>query len=167
LLPENADKRLEYIGGEMVEVLVPFSTAVISASIAAEIGTYVNDNHLGYLTGAQGGYQVSGERYLPNVAFSSKARPPKFPSETWVSFAPDLVVEMESLRRRVSEIADKVVNYLLAGTVVWYVCPDQVQVKVYEPGQPVKTLTINDTLDGGKVLPGFKVALKDIFPAED
>jgi hypothetical protein len=45
--------------------------------------------------------------------------------------------------------------------------PDEQKVKVYEPGKPVKTLTINDTLDGGKVLPGFKVALKDIFPKED
>ena len=56
LLPENDDRRLEYIGGEIVEVLVPFSTAVISASMATAIGNYVDDNHLGYVTGAQGGY---------------------------------------------------------------------------------------------------------------
>src|SRR5579871_141025 len=163
LLPENADRRLEYIGGELVEVLLPFSTAVISTSIAAAIAKYVHEDHLGYVTGAQGGYKVSGERYLPNIAFSSKARHPKFPSETWVSFAPDLVVEMDSPSRRVSEIADKIANYLLAGTLVWYVCPDQAQVKVYQPGQAVKTLWIDDVLDGGDMLPGFKLTLKDIF----
>ena len=54
-------------------------------------------------------------------------------------------------------------NYLLAGTLLWYVYPDEQRIKVYEPGQPAKTLGIDDVLDGGKVLPGFNLAVKDIF----
>jgi hypothetical protein len=29
----------------------------------------------------------------------------------------------------------------------------------------VKRLTVNDTVDGGDVLPGFSMPVKDIFPA--
>jgi hypothetical protein len=34
---------------------------------------------------------------------------------------------------------------------------------VYAPGQPVKTFGIDDTLDGGDVLPGFALAVREIF----
>ena len=103
---------------------------------------------------------------MPDVGFISKARQPKSSHDTWNPQAPDLAVEVVSPSDRASKIADKVANYLLAGTLLWYFYPDEQQVKVYEPGQPAKTLDINGLLDGGKVLPGFKLALKDIFPAE-
>jgi hypothetical protein len=34
---------------------------------------------------------------------------------------------------------------------------------VYAPGQPKRTININDILDGGDVLPGFSMPLKEIF----
>jgi Uma2 family endonuclease len=61
------------------------------------------------------------------------------------------------------EITHKVVNYLAAGTVVWVIYPDKQQAEVFEPGRPARTLNIGDVLDGGDVLPGFKLALSDIF----
>jgi len=166
-LPENADRHLEFIGGEIVEVLTNSLTSRIAANILIEIGYHNKQHNLGYITGEQGGYRVSGEDYLPDVGFISKARHPKGPRETWVPYAPDLAVEVVSPSDRVSKIAVKVANYLAAGTFVWYFYPDEQVAIVYEPGQPVKTLTINDTLDGGKVLPGFKLTLKDTFPTDD
>ncbi|GIK67632.1 MAG: hypothetical protein BroJett018_54260 [Chloroflexota bacterium] len=35
--------------------------------------------------------------------------------------------------------------------------------QVYRPGQPVQTLNINDSLSGDEILPGFTLALKDVF----
>ncbi|HLY24733.1 MAG TPA: Uma2 family endonuclease [Aggregatilineales bacterium] len=166
-LPENADRALEYIGGEIVEVVSNSLSSQIGINIGAEIRFYLKANDIGYLTGEQGGYRVSGEDYMPDVGFISKARHPKRPRETWVPIAPDLAVEVVSPTDRPKDIGDKIANYLAAGTVAWYFYPEAQEVKVYQPGKPVKTLTINDTLDGGKVLPGFKVALKDIFPADD
>ena len=76
---------------------------------------------------------------------------------------PDLAVEVVSPTDRASKIADKVANYLLAGTLLWYVYPDEQQIKVYKSGQPARTLGIDDVLDGDRVLPGFKLVVKDIF----
>ncbi len=58
----------------------------------------------------------------------------------------------------------KIGNYLAAKTVIWVVYPLEKVVHVYVPGEPVQTLDINGTLDGGKILPGFTLAVKDIFP---
>ena len=165
-LPENAQKRLEYIGGEIVEVVSNSDASEIAIRIAMKIGIYVEAHDLGRVTGADGGYKVSGEDYIPDVGFISKARQPKRPHIAWNPLAPDLAVEVVSPTDRANEIADKVANYLSAGTLLWYAYPSRQQIKVYEPGQPVKTLGIDDVLDGSKVLPGFKVALKDIFPTE-
>jgi Uma2 family endonuclease len=165
-LPENAHKRLEFIGGEIVEVVSNSDASEIAANLLAEIQVFVKAHHLGRVTGADGGYRVSGEDYIPDVGFISKSRQPQRPHVTWNPLAPDLAVEVVSPADRAKDIADKVANYLLAGTLLWYVYPDEQQVKVYAPGQPVKTLGLNDVLDGGQVLPGFTLAVKDIFPTE-
>jgi Uma2 family endonuclease len=52
---------------------------------------------------------------------------------------------------------------LAAGTVVWLFYPDEQEAKVYQPGLPVQTVTRDGELDGGAVLPGFKLRLNDIF----
>jgi len=162
-LPENRDKRLEFIGGEIVEVVSNYYSSEIGATFLAEIKVYARVNKLGRVTGADGGYKVSGERYIPDVGFISSARQPKPSRESWNSNAPDLAVEVISPTDKPKDVTDKVMNYVAAGTVVWLVYPDEKQVKVYEPGQPVKTYTVKDELDGGRVLPGFKLSLKDVF----
>jgi Uma2 family endonuclease len=164
-LPENADKRLEFIGGEVIEVVSNNYSSVIAARILMAIGVYTQREKLGFVTGADGGYVVSGERYIPDVAFISKAKQPEPSRETYNSKAPDLAVEVVSPTDALSDIVDKVAGYLAAGTVVWVVYPDKQQAKVYEPGQPVKTVGIDGALDGGSVLPGFKLLLKDVFAA--
>jgi Uma2 family endonuclease len=166
-LPENADRHLEYIGGEIVEMVSNSKASAIAARLLIKIGSHVEAHRLGRVTGADGGYKVSGENYMPDVAFISNTRQPKDPDVAWNPLPPDLAVEVASPTDRPAVIADKVTNYPLAGTLLWYVLPDVKQVKVYEQGQPAKTLGIDDVLDGGKVLPEFKLAVKDIFPAEE
>ena len=47
--------------------------------------------------------------------------------------------------------------------LVWVVDPDSQTVTVNALGQPPRTLGIGDALDGGEVLPGFRVAVAEIF----
>ena len=162
-LPENADKRLEFIGGEIIDVVTNNYNSEIAATILAEIKVYAKTHDLGRVTGADGGYKVSGERYIPDVAFISKSKQPASSHEAYNSNAPDLAVEVVSPTDSTKEILDKVANYLAAGTVVWLIYPDKRQAKIYEPGQPVKTIIAEGVLDGGSVLPGFKLPLKDVF----
>jgi Uma2 family endonuclease len=162
--PENADRLFEYIGGEIVEVVANNYSSEIAATILAEVKTFAKVNKLGRVTGADGGYIVSGEKYIPDVAFISFAKQPEPSHEAYNPNPPDLAVEVLSPSNTEGQMLVKVANYLAAGTMVWRVKPTEKQVIVFAPGKPARTLTINDTLDGGDALPGFKLAVRDIFP---
>jgi Uma2 family endonuclease len=164
LLPENAERMFEYIGGEIVEVVSNNYSSEIGASFLVEIGGFVKKNRLGRVTGADGDYRIAGERYIPDVAFISKSRQPEPSHEAYNPNPPDLAVEVLSPTNDADEMRIKVVNYLLAGTTVWVVDPINKRVEVYIPNQSPFIVGIDGELDGGTVLPGFKLPLRDIFP---
>ena len=164
-LPENADRLFEFIGGEIFEVPSNPYSSKISIRIARYVGAFVDDNELGHVTGEAGGYMVGGERYAPDVAYISYEKQPELATEGYNPNPPDLAVEVVS-SDSVSEnekLTIKVANYLAAGTVVWVARYSKEQFEIYRSGQPVVTLRKGDTLDGGDVLPGFKVKIDDIF----
>jgi Uma2 family endonuclease len=167
-LPENADRLFEFIGGEIVEVMSrPYASSLV-VSVNMYLHQYVDSRKLGYITGKKGGYAISGERYQPDLAFISRLRQPQLPRFGYVPNAPDLVVKVDSPADTAfgRDLRIKTLNYLAAGTHIWILVPDQQVVEVYIPGQPVKIIGIDGTLDGGDVLPGFTLAVKDIFPDE-
>lgn len=163
MLPENAERLFEFIGGEVVEVPSnPYSSA-IGMRIATDISVFVRQNNLGHVTGEAGGYMVAGERYAPDVAFVSKGRQAELPREGYNPIPPDLAVEVVSPGDSEKLLRIKIANYLAAGVVVWLFYPDSKEVEIYVPGEAVKVLDAEQTLDGGRVLPGFKLTLSDIF----
>lgn len=162
-LPENTDKNFEFIAGELVEVPSNTFSSYISSLFNMYIALFVVQNQLGYVTGEAGLYRVSNERYAPDVGYISKTRQPEISREVPNPLPPDLAVEVVSPSDVDKNVTIKVGNYLAAGTVVWLVRPDEQQVEIYEPGQPVKVLGSTDTLAGGNVLPGFTLPLSQIF----
>ncbi len=164
-LPENADKLFEFIGGESVEVPSNPYVSEIAALIIFFIQLHLREQGIkGHVTGEAGGYMVSGERYAPDVAFISRAKQPELARQGYNPNPPDLAVEVLSPTDTDRHLRIKITNYLLAGTVVWVVHPDNREVEVYVPGQPVKIVDVNGTLDGGEVLPDFSLMVKEIFP---
>jgi Uma2 family endonuclease len=162
--PENVHQNFELIAGEIVEKMVssPRSSS-IGALLAGLLIIHVRERGLGRVTGADGGYMVGGERYIPDAAFISKARQPVQPTDAYNPLAPDLAVEVLSPTNDDEEMRLKVVNYLAAGTVVWVINPDKQRVEVYQSGQSVKTLGENDTLDGRDLLPDFTLPVIALF----
>ncbi len=165
-LPENADRLFEYIGGEIVEVPSNPYASKKGGIIFGELYIFLKDKDWGYLTGEAGGYMVSGERYAPDVAYISKKKQPELAQDGYNPLPPDLAVEVDfpSTFRSQEELRIKVANYLAAGTVVWIACPELKKVEIYTPGQPYREVGINGVLDGGDVLPGFKLPVRVIFP---
>jgi Uma2 family endonuclease len=161
-LPENANRLLEYIGGEIVEVVSNNYSSQIGMLVGSRLTVFVYDRKLGYVTGADGGYIVSGERYIPDAAYVSKARQPKPSREAYNPIAPDLAVEVLSPSNTPSEMRIKMVNYLKAGTILWLVDPDAQQIEIFDPRNPTKVVGIEGTLDSD-LLPGFSLAVREIF----
>jgi Uma2 family endonuclease len=161
-LPENADKRFEFIGGGAVEVPSnPYSSHVASI-IHGELYIFLKGKNLGYLTGEGGGYRVYGDRYAPDVAFLRTGK--TLSKQGYNPDPPDLAVEVLSPGNTESEMRLKVVNYMNDGATVWVVDYESKTVDVFVPGQKAVRLTEKDTLDGGTVLPGFTLPVADIFP---
>lgn len=166
-LPENADKIFELIGGEIVEVPSNLKASTISSRVSGFIFIYLQSNDIAHLGGEAGGFYVAGERYAPDVSVLLKIKQAEPDSSGYNSFPPDLAVEADlpTSYQSQAQLRIKIVNYLAAGTTVWLLRPETKSAEAYRPGQPVQILNINDALDGDDILPGFKLALKDIFGA--
>jgi Uma2 family endonuclease len=171
--PDNADKLLELIDGEIVEVAASSAVpSIITVEITLFVGSHVKQHDLGYVTSAEGGFVLSPKNVLmPDMGFIAKERVAKLP-ERFFPGAPDLAVEVVSPTDRKASVHRKALRYIKYGVRLgWVVYPEQKMVDVYRPAETTKALVqeldIDGTLDGFDVLPGFTLAVRDIFKAVD
>jgi len=177
-LPENADKHLELIEGVLYEMSpTGWLHGDIAGEFYAHVHNFVKPRKLGRVTAAETGFilfkspdpQGKDTVIAPDVGFIAAARVPAELPEQYVPFAPDLAVEVVSPGNTKEEINLKVEAYLRYGTrLVLIVYPRAQKIHVYRPSEnanaaSVEFLGIDDTFDGGDVLPGFKLALRDLF----
>jgi Uma2 family endonuclease len=167
-LPENEDLLLEFIDGEISEVVSSLTSSEIAIIIAVAIGVYLKTNPLGRLTGSDGGFRVGRNRFIPDVAYTSKARLASFKGlKGYGPIPPDIAIEVISPSDSIRKVTKKISNYMAAGVIVWAVWPEDQQIDVHIPGQETQALTIKDTLDGtahtNGLLPGFALPLSEVF----
>jgi Uma2 family endonuclease len=168
-LPENADRRLELIAGEIIDVPSNPFASNIAGLILFFIRLFLHQNGLtGTVTGPDGGFLISGQVLAPDVAYLSPTRQPQPVTRGFSSVPPELAVEVISDPANTVEqrtLRRKLTIYLSAGCIVWIVDPFTRTVEVYAPGQPGLVLDETGTLTLETVLPGFALPVKDIFPA--
>jgi Uma2 family endonuclease len=101
---------------------------------------------------------------VPDVAFVLKQRLPPIDQGGFWKLAPDLVIEIISPSETAKSIAEKVSDYLQAGTrLLWLVYPERQEVQEYRLDQPFHIYRIDEELDGREVLPGLRYALRELF----
>ena len=84
--------------------------------------------------------------------------------EQFITGAPDLAVEILSASSRWPDVEEILADYLASGArMVWVVEPRERRVVVRYPDRPSRILTGGDVLDGEDVVPGFRLALADLF----
>jgi len=153
-LPENADKSFEYIGEEIVEVVSNNYSSQVAFEIGFHIRLHVKQNKIkGHFTGADGGYIVQKERYIPDVGYISGKRQSEPCRVAYNPNYPDLAVEVVSPTDSERDVTIKVANYLASGTEVWLVYPEKKQGNIIIAGQAVKRLSENDIIEGSLVFP--------------
>jgi Uma2 family endonuclease len=78
--------------------------------------------------------------------------------------APDLAVEVLSEGITQDEMERKLKEYFLAGVrLVWFVEPRKRTVEVFTAPGACTVFTEEQTLDGGDVLPGLRLPVRDFF----
>jgi Uma2 family endonuclease len=107
---------------------------------------------------------------IPYVAFVSWNRLPdrRVPREPIPGLAPDLAVEVLSESNTPGEMARKRQEYFAAGVrLVWVVDPEARTVEVFTTPEHCTVLHEEHTLEGGEVLPGLTLPLRELFAALD
>lgn len=162
--PDNKNRLFELINGEIVEKVASFTPSKLAMRIGHLFSKYLDVHDIGYITGADGSYILSEDyEFMPDVGYISKARLPEEP-EREVNGPPDLAVEVKSPTDSKRALRQKAEDYLRFGTkMVLLVFPDEQLVEVYVPGQDVREVKVDGVLDGGDVLPGFTLPVRDIF----
>lgn len=168
-LPENADKNFELIKGEMVEEM---PSNLLSSEMASRLNQKIRnfvDAHgqFAWVTGEQGAYDVTDEdTFAPDVGVILKSRLPQLSEEGFGPLPPDFAIEVISPSdlKNPKRIRAKLEAYQQAKIpLVWLLYRNRQQVEVYVYGKLVRVAELNDTLDGGDVLPGFSITVKEIF----
>jgi Uma2 family endonuclease len=160
-------KPFELVHGKVVEVSPSGSRAsAIAGRIIGKIEAYLDKNPIGIVTIADGGYVLDGYNLrVPDVAYMSNEKWDSLPDpDKYAPFSPDIAIEVVSPTDGASEVQEKVGLYLESGVLlVWVVYPNRKEVIVYQPDGTSRTYTANDTLDAGKILPGFVLPVANIF----
>jgi Uma2 family endonuclease len=103
---------------------------------------------------------------IPDVSFISYDRVPerKALDAAVPDLGPDLAVEVLSEGNTEEEMERKRKDYFFSGArLVWLVDPEKRTVAVYTSPDKGTTLAEGQTLDGGSLLPGFSLPLKQLF----
>jgi Uma2 family endonuclease len=105
----------------------------------------------------------------PDGAFVSYKRWPKgqpqgIRDNAW-DVVPDLAIEVVSPTDYAEDLLTKVDEYFRAGvSLVWVAYPSLRLIQVYESMTRIRAVTATEELDGGAVLPNFRVAVATLFP---
>ena len=161
--------RYELVKGELKKMAPAGNEhGMLALEFAAELRNFVKANKLGKVYAAETGFKLTTDPdtvRAPDAAFISQKRLDEVgPVQGYWPGAPDLTVEVVSPNDLYTEVSDKVAEWLEAGSkMVVVVNPRRQQVFVHAPDTDVKVLGVDDTLDGGDVVPGWQLPIKELF----
>ncbi|MCS7167099.1 MAG: Uma2 family endonuclease [Gemmatales bacterium] len=162
---------LEWEYGHPVEVPMSILSGVISNELNHHLTLHVRAHRLGWVT-HEALIVLDRERRLarrPDVAFVSHQRWPldrPLPAVDDWAVVPDLVVEVLSPTEPMEKVLEKVKEYFHYGVrLVWVIAPRLRLAYVYSSPLSVLVRTEADALEGGEVLPDFRLPLREIFAA--
>lgn len=160
----------ELIDGVLVEKAMGARESLLAAYIIGLLRNHIEPEDLGVVLAPDGHIKVTPAQVrAPDVTFIPWSEFPgdEVPEgEAFWSVAPGLVVEVLSPTNTKAEIDRKLRELFAAGCkLAWVIDPETRTTKVHSSAARFKELGPDGVLDGGRVLPGFKLALADLFAA--
>jgi Uma2 family endonuclease len=167
-LNDRKRRRYELVNGVLVEKVMGLTESILALKLGSLLQAYLNVHDLGLLAGADGAMRLMpGLVRIPDLSFISWESVPvrgEIPDMPVGEMAPTLAVEVLSEGNTRGEMERKLREYFLAGVrLVWFVDPDQRTVEVFTAPDTARLLTQDQALDGGEILPGLSLAVREIF----
>jgi Uma2 family endonuclease len=140
----------------------------ITTEIAALLHGFVKPTGIGRVFTGDTGFVLSRTEKTalgPDIAFVRSDRlPAEEDRDSFLDLAPDLAVEVISPSDRLTEVTEKVVEYLDSGVrLVWVVEPKKRVITAYHASGSVDFLREDDEITGGDVIPGFRASVAHFF----
>ena len=167
-MPDDGFRR-ELVDGEVRVTPPPGEEhGVVAARILVKLGSHVFANDLGIVHAAETGFRISENPdtvLAPDAAYVSRERVERTAiAKGYRAGAPDLAVEVVSPSDSFADVEAKVTRWLAAGCrMVIVVNPARRAATVYRSRDDITLLTEGDVLDGGDVVPGWTLPLRDLF----
>lgn len=165
------DSLYEVIDGRVTE-LPPMGTypVEVATRLSAALDLFARGHGIGRILN-EALYRIDARNQKrPDVSFITYEKWPKArrtpKAQPW-QMVPDLAIEVVSETDRAGDVLGKVRDYFRAGVrVVWLVYPDLEVIHLFDSFQQIRVLTVGDDLDGGALIPGFRLPLAELFEGE-
>lgn len=168
LAAEARDNSLfELVDGVLVEKAMGQFESRIAAVLIYFLERFLSRHDLGIVYAPDATLRLMpGLVRLPDVCFVSWKRLPgrRLPSQPIADLVPDLAVEVLSVGNTKREMQRKLEEYFEAGVrLVWFIDPENRRAEVHTSPRKSKIIPQDGTLDGGRILPGFRLSLRKLF----
>ena len=154
----------ELVDGVLVEKPMGYEESRLAIELGFILVGFLRGHDLGTVAGEAGMMQLMpGLVRIPDVSFVLWEHLPERYGPI-PPMAPDLAVEVLSESNTPAEMERKLREYFAAGTqLVWYFDLKTRTVTVYTAPDRSTVLGESETLDGGNVLPGLAIPLRELF----
>ena len=164
------DGLCELVDGQIIEKgVMGFRSGVTFLRLAARLDAFLGIKEIGAAS-CETTFRCFPEKpkqvRRPDISFISAARLGDVPDDGHVPIRPDLVIEVVSPDDRINDLEDRLADFRSVGVpLIWIVYPHPRLVRIFRPGERIEELTETEELRGEGILPGFNVALRDLFPS--
>jgi Uma2 family endonuclease len=166
-LNDSENKLYELVDRTLVEKPMGIPESFLALELGRIIFNFVIEHDLGYCFGPDGFTEILPKIVrAPDLSFVSWTKRPEkgIPNKAIGKLIPDLVVEVLSPSNTSGEITRKIEEYFRSGVLeVWTIDPRKFMAEVYTDPATKTTLDDSGALEGGDILPGFKLPLAKLF----
>jgi Uma2 family endonuclease len=168
LTSETHDHRLcELVQGVLVEKAMGARESLLAGVLVQHLNNFLDQHDLGLALTADGTVRLApGLVGIPDASFISWDRLParELPDDPIPDLVPNLAAEVVSRGNTPKEMQRKVREYFAAGVqLVWLIYPRTRTALVYTALGRRRKVGKGQSLDGGTVLPGFTLPLRQLF----
>ncbi|HZV05769.1 MAG TPA: Uma2 family endonuclease [Gemmataceae bacterium] len=157
----------ELVDGVLVEKAMGLPESFLAMWLGYLLNQFLAEHKIGFVAGPDGTLRLwPGLVRIPDVCFISWDQLPKrkVPRKPIPDLYPDLAVEVLSRKNTKAEIDRKLHEYFRSGTrLAWVVDPRKRTVRVYTAPEQSLLVAEDQNLDGGDVLPGLNLSLREVF----